>query len=329
MEYRRLGRSGLRVSALVLGTMNFGRPTPKEEAARIIDGALDAGINMIDCADVYNNGAAERILGQALRQDGKRQRVLLTSKVFNATGPGPNERGNTRHHIIKGCEASLRRLRTECIDIYYLHRTDPDVPQEESLAALDLLVRQGKIRYVACSTHPAWRTVEALHIARRCGYPQFICEQPPYNLLDRRVENEIIPMCRAYDLGVVAWAPLAHGVLAGRYPDAEVLPEGTRGTLREVFRQRIDAPGVAVGHKFANRALDKGCTAAQMAVAWVLHQPGVTASILGPRDLEQLESVLPALEVNLDSDDVAFCDQLVPPGGFVTSFFNTSQWMRP
>jgi len=329
MEYRRLGRSGLRVSTLVLGTMNFGRPTSEKEAVRIIDGALSAGINMIDCADVYNKGVAETILGRALSQGGKRQQVLLTSKVFNATGPGPNERGNTRHHIMHACEASLRRLRTDCIDLYYLHRTDPDVPQEESLAALDLLVRQGKIRYIACSTHPAWRTVEALHIARRYGYPQFICEQPPYNLLDRRVENEILPMCAAYDLGVLAWAPLAHGVLAGRYRKADEIPDGSRGSLRRVFRERITPAGVAVGARFAARARKKAVTAAQLAVAWVLHQPGVTGSILGPRNLGQLESLLPALEIRLDAADLDFFDDLVSPGGFVTSFFNTSKWMSP
>ena len=329
MEYRRLGRSGLKVSALVLGTMNFGNPTPEAEAFKMVDCALDAGINMIDCADAYNQGAAERILGRALQSGAKRGQVLLTSKVFNPTGPGPNAGGNTRHHIMQACDASLRRLGTDWIDIYYLHRNDPQVPQEESLAALDLLVRQGKIRYVACSTHPSWRTVEALHIARRCGYPQFVCEQPPYNLLDRRAENEIIPACRAYDLGVIAWSPLAHGVLAGRYRDAQRLPEGSRGTLRKVFRQRITTAGVEVGARFAAWAWNKGRSGAEMAVAWVLRQAGVTATILGPRDVGQLESTLSAVEVNLDPEDLQFCDQLVPPGDFVTSFFNTSKWMRP
>jgi aryl-alcohol dehydrogenase-like predicted oxidoreductase len=328
MKYRRLGRSGLQVSTLVLGTMNFGRPTEKAEAFRIVDAALDAGINLIDCADVYNDGQAEDILGEALRRDAKRSRVLLTSKVFNRTGPGPNDLGNTRHHIVESCEKSLRKLQTDHIDIYFLHRTDFNVPQEETLAALDFLVSQGKIRYVAGSTFPAWRTVEALLLAERYGYPKLVCEQPPYNLLDRRIENEILPMCRAYDMGVLAWSPLAHGVLAGRYADAAALPDGSRGTLRDVFRQRITDRGIDVGQRFVQKAESAGCSAAQLAVAWVLHQPGVTAALIGPRNPAQLESLLPAAEIRLDEPLLQFCDQLVPPGSFVVNYFNTTDWMR-
>lgn len=328
MQYRRLGRSGLQVSSLVLGTMNFGRPTERPAAFRIVDAAMAAGINLIDCADTYNDGEAERILGEALARDGKRPGVLVTSKVYNPTGPGVNARGNSRHHILEACERSLRQLRTDWIDIYYLHRHDPAVPQEESLAALDQLRREGKIRYTACSTFPAWCTVEALHLAERHGWPKFVCEQPPYNLLDRRVENEIVPMCRAYDLGIQAWAPLAHGVLTGRYTDAGGLPEGSRGTLREFFRERITPAGVAVGSRFAAWAAERGRSPAQLAVAWVLHQPGVTSALLGPRDPEQLADLLPAADLPLDAEDLAFCDRLVPPGRYVTSFFNTAPWMR-
>jgi aryl-alcohol dehydrogenase-like predicted oxidoreductase len=328
MEYRRLGRSGLQVSVLVLGTMNFGNPTEKDEAFRIVDAAIDAGVNLIDCADIYAGGESERIVGEALARNGRRKDVLITSKVFNRTGPGPNDLGNSRHHILEGCENSLRRLQTDYIDIYFLHRTDFNVPQEESLAALDLLVRQGKVRYIACSTHPAWRTVEALMLAEGHHYPKFVCEQPPYNLLDRRIENEMLPMCQAYDLGVLAWSPLAHGVLAGRYADAANLPEGSRGTLREVYRERITPAGVEVGKRFVQRAEEKACTPAQLAVAWVLHQPGVTSTILGPRTLAQFESLLPTVDVQLDEDDVKFCDELVPPGSFVTNYFNTSRWMK-
>lgn len=328
MDYRRLGRSGLQVSALVLGTMNFGRPTGKDEACRLVDAAIDAGINLIDCADIYNQGEAERLLGEAFRRNRHRGRVLLTSKCFNRMGPGPNDQGNTRYHIIAACEQSLQRLGTDVIDIYFLHRTDFAVPQEESLAALEHLQRAGKIRYIACSTHPAWRTVEALHLAERCGFPKFVCEQPPYNLLDRRIENEILPMCQAYDLGVLAWAPLAHGVLAGTYTQADNLPQGSRGTLRAVFRERITDKGIAAGRQFAGYAAQRGWPAAQMAVAWVLHQPGITAALIGPRNVAQLESLLPATQVALDESDLAFCDALVPPGRYVTSFFNTAAWMK-
>lgn len=327
MQYRRLGRSGLQTSSLVLGTMNFGRPTDKKESFRIVDAAVDAGINLYDCADIYVDGKSEIILGEAFKQNGRRRDVLLTTKVFNRTGPGPNDLGNSRHHIIEGCERSLLALQTDYIDIYFLHRTDFNVPQEESLAALDLLVRQGKVRYIACSTHPAWRTVEALMLSDRYNFPKFICEQPPYNLLDRRIENEILPMCRSFDLGIIAWSPLAHGVLAGRYTDASNLPEGSRGTIRNVFRERITQAGVEVGIQFAGKAAEKGCTAAQLAVAWVLHQPGITGTIIGPRNTEQLESLLPVLDISLDEDDLSFCDDLVPPGSYVTNYFNTTDWM--
>ena len=327
MEYRRLGRSGLQVSSLVLGTMNFGNPTAREEAIQIVDAAIDAGINLIDCADIYAKGESERILGEAFQRNNKRKDVILTSKVFNRMGPGPNDQGNSRHHILDACEQSLKRLKTDYIDIYFLHRSDFNVPQEESLAALDLLVRQGKVRHIACSTHPPWRTVEAMWLSDKHGYPGLICETPPYNLLDRRIENEIIPMCRAYDLGIISWAPLAHGVLAGRYTDASELPEGSRGTLRPVYRERITQRGVAVGKKFAMYADQKGCSAAQLAVAWVLHQPGITGAIIGPRNMDQYRSLLPAVDVKLDADDLKFCDELVMPGTHVTSYFNTSKWM--
>ncbi len=328
MQYRRLGRSGLQVSPLVLGTMNFGNPTEEEEAYAIVDAAVGAGINLIDCADIYNQGEAERILGEALKRNGRRHHVILTSKVYNRTGQGPNDQGNTRHHIIAGCEKSLKQLRTDYIDIYVLHRTDFNVPQEESLEALADLRQQGKIRYIACSTHPAWRTVEGLHLAERHGYPKFVCEQPPYNLLDRRIENEIVPMCRHYDLGIISWSPLAQGVLAGKYQDAEQLPEGSRASLRRVFRERVTPAGIAVGQQIVERAKAMACPASQLAVAWVIHQPGITGTIIGPRNVDQLNDLLPSLKVKLSSEDLAFFDELVPPGRYVTSFFNTAEWMK-
>jgi len=328
MKYRRLGRSGLRISPLVLGTMNFGNPTDKGEAFRIIDAAIEAGINLVDCADVYADGESERILGEALTPNRKRKEVFLTSKVFWRTGTGPNDQGNSKHHIMESCDASLKRLRTDYLDIYFLHRTDFDVHQEESLEAFDILVKQGKVRYIACSTHPAWRTVEALWISDRYHYPKFICEQPPYNLLDRRIENEIIPMCCAYDLGIITWSPLAQGVLACRYEDATNLPKDSRGTLKEAYAERITQRGIEVSLELSKRATEKGCTPAQFAVAWVIGQPGITGAIIGPRDLEQFESLLPALDITLDQADLEFCDALVSPGTYVSNHFNTSNWMR-
>jgi aryl-alcohol dehydrogenase-like predicted oxidoreductase len=329
MKYRRLGRSGLMVSELVLGTMNFGHKTGSPEAFSIIDASIDAGINLIDCADVYSDGEGERILGEALRGGGKRKSVFLTSKVFLRTGEGPNDAGNSRHHILEACENSLKRLKTDYIDIYFLHRTDFNVPQEETLAALDMLVQQGKIRYVGCSTHPAWRVVEAMWLADKHRYPKFICEQPPYNLLDRRVEMEVVPMCREYDLGIICWSPLAQGLLAGRYSTADRFPDGSRATEKAIFAERITADGIKTAARLNTLALRKSCPLTQLALAWILRQPGVTGTIIGPRTLSHLEEMLPACDLELDESDLAFCDTLVPPGGFVSDHFNTAGWNPP
>lgn len=328
MNYRRLGRSGLKISSLALGTLNFGNPTPKEEAIKIIDRAIDEGINLIDSADVYSDGESEGILGEALGRDGKRKKVFITSKVFMRTGPGPNDEGNSKHHIIESCEESLKRLKTDYIDIYFLHRTDFDIPQEESLAALDLLVKQGKVRYIGSSTHPAWRILEALWISDRCHYSKFVCEQSPYNLLDRRIENELIPMCQTFDLGLLTWSPLAQGILACRYKNPKNLPEGSRGKLKDVYAERITQKGIDVSFELAKRATEKGYLVSQFAIAWILQQPAVTGVILGPRTLEQFEELLPSLEIQLDQSDLEFCNKLVPPGGFVSNHFNTSLWMK-
>ena len=224
------------------------------------------------------------------------------------------------------CENSLKRLKTDYIDIYFLHRTDFNVPQEESLAALDLLVKQGKVRYIGCSTHPPWRTVEAWWIADKYHYPKFVCEQPPYNLLDRRAENEIVPMCKAYDLGIISWSPLAQGVLADRYQDANNLPEGSRGASKKIYGDRITQKGIEVAQQLAERARQKGCTLPQLAVAWILHQPGISGAIIGPRTWEHLSDLLPAADVHLDASDNKFCDTLVAPGTNVSDHFNTCRW---
>ena len=326
MQYRRLGRSGLKISELVLGTMNFGHQTDKTESFKIIDAAIDAGINLLDCADAYAEGRSERVIGEALTANGKRKDVFITSKVFLPVGDRPNDRGNSRHHIVEGCENSLRSLKTDYIDIYFLHRTDFSVPQEETLAAMDLLVRQGKVRHIGCSTHPPWRTVEAMWIADKHHYPKFVCEQPPYNLLDRRIETEIVPMCRAYDLGIISWSPLAQGVLAGRYQDAANLPADSRGAFKPIYAERITPQGIEVAQQLTARARHKGCTLSQLALAWILHQPGITGAIIGPRTEDHFNDLLPATGVHLDPSDLEFCDALVPPGMNVSDHFNTCRW---
>ncbi len=328
MQYRTLGRSGLKVSKLVLGTMNFGDPTERSESLRIIAGALDAGINVLDCADVYAGGESERIIGEALKGNGKRSKVLLISKVFMRTGDGPNDAGNTKHHILEACESSLQRLRTDHIDLYLLHRTDFDVPQEETLNALDHLIKQGKVRYIGCSTHPPWRTVEALWIAEKYHFPKFTCEEPPYNLLDRRAENEIIPMCRAYDLGVISWSPLAQGVLAGRYTNDKNFPPGSRGMQKAIYAERITRKGIEAALELAQRAQAKGCSTTQLAIAWVLHQPGITGTVIGPRTVAHLKDLLPSADLNLDEEDLDFCNKLVSPGTHVSDHFNTAGWVK-
>jgi aryl-alcohol dehydrogenase-like predicted oxidoreductase len=327
VKYRRLGRSGLMVSELVLGTMNFGRPTPKAESIRMIDAALGAGINLLDCADVYADGRSEEIVGAALNRNRRRREVFVTSKVFMRTGEGPNDAGSSKHHILDACEKSLRRLKTDYIDLYFLHRTDYNVPQEETLAAMDLLVRQGKVRHIGCSTFPPWRAVEALWIADRCRYPKFVCEQPPYNLLDRRAELQVLPMCRAYDMGVISWSPLAQGVLAGRYTDAGAIPAGSRGALKPIYAERITQPGIEAARRLAGRAAQKGVSLPQLALAWVLHQPGITAAIIGPRTIGHLKDLLAAAALELGAEDLEFCDALVPPRRNLSDHFNTSGWM--
>ncbi len=216
MTYRDLGRTGVQVSPICLGAMNFGGPTSEEDSVRIVDAAVDGGINFIDTANVYNAGESERIVGQALKQNGRRDQVVLATKAHGVMGPGPNDRGNSRYHLMRACEDSLRRLGTDHIDLYQIHRPSLEIPQDETLRALDDLVRSGKVRYIGCSTHPAWMVMEALMISERLGIARYISEQPPYNLLDRRIENELVPLAQRYGMALLPWSPLAGGILAGR-----------------------------------------------------------------------------------------------------------------
>ena len=327
MEYRVLGRTGVKVSALALGTANFADPTPEKEAKEILHRGVDAGINLIDTGDSYAKGEAERIIGRALKKSGLRQQVLIATKVFPPTGPGPNDRGSSRLHIMQACQDSLDRLQTDYIDIYFIHRFDPDTHQDETLSALDALVRSGRVRYVACSTHPAWRVMEALAISVRRGYARYCCEQPPYNLLDRRIENELVPLCQAHGLGLFPWSPIAQGVLTGRYADAKVYPEGSRAANRGgIYAERINEAGIEVGNRFVALAKEVGIPPIQLAVLWVKDQPGITAPIIGPRTLGHLEDLLPVGDMTLPDDVRRACDALVPPGSFVANFHNSAGW---
>ena len=329
MEYRTLGRTGVKVAPLCLGTDNFANPTPEAESVAIIERALDAGINLIDTSNSYAQGECERIIGRALAANGRRQQVILATKAHYPTGPGPNDRGNSRLHLMRACEDSLRRLQTDTIDLYQLHRPAFDIPIDETLGALTDLVRQGKVRYIGSSTAPAWKVMEALMVSELKGLVRFVSEQPPYNLLDRRIENELVPMCQAHGLAILPWTPLAMGVLAGRYSDAAAFPADSRASLRGgIYAQRVTARGIEIGKQFVQLANERGMSPAQLAVLWVKDQPGITAPLIGPRTVEQLEHFLPVLEMQLDESIRLACDELVPPGSVVANFHNSAPWMK-
>src|SRR4028119_801650 len=229
MEYRPLGRTGVKVSSLCLGCMMFGGKTAPDDSYAIIDRAIDAGINFLDTANVYSRGRSEEVTGAALKRNGKRQRIVLATKVHGRRADDdPNREGNSRRHIIEQCEASLRRLQTDYIDLYQIHRPDSTIPIDETLRALDDLIRDGKVRYIGTSTYAAWQVVESLAVSKELGLNRFICEQPPYNLLDRRIERELLPMCQTYGIATIPWAPIAGGLLSGKYRLNQPRPEGSR-----------------------------------------------------------------------------------------------------
>jgi aryl-alcohol dehydrogenase-like predicted oxidoreductase len=329
MEYRTLGRTGVKLAPLGLGTDNFANPTPEAECKEMINRALDTGINLIDTSNSYVKGESERIIGRALAANGCRHQVLLATKAHYPTGPGPNDQGNSRLHLLRACEDSLRRLQTDYIDLYQLHRPSFDIPIDETLGALTDLVRKGKVRYIGSSTAPAWKVMEALMVSELKGYVRFVSEQPPYNLLDRRIENELVPMCQTYGLGILSWSPLAHGLLAGRYAEAVNHPARSRASLRGgIYAERITARGIEVGNEFVQLAKERDISPAQLAVLWVKDQPGITAPLIGPRTMEQLEHFLPLLDLDLDEETRAACDELVPPGSAVANFHNSAPWMK-
>ena len=329
MQYRPLGRTGLKVSSLVLGTDNLANPTPEAESLAILDAAVAGGINLVDTSNSYAGGQAERLIGQWLRQRQRRDDVLIATKVFYPTGPGINERGLSRNHVVKACEDSLRRLGTDYIDLYQTHRPDPDTPIEETLAALDLLVRQGKVRYIGTSTSPAWQLAQAQHASTQLGLAHFVSEQSPYNLLERRIENELVSACQHYGLALFTWSPMAMGMLAGRYGVGDAPAPDSRAALRAgIYAERVTERGIAIGCQFAQLARAHGHDPAQLAYLWVKDQAGVTAPIIGPRTLAQLQQALPVADMALPDDIRVACDALVPPGDVVASFFNSAAWMR-
>ena len=331
MELRPLGRTGVKVSPLCLGAMMFGAwgNPDHDDSIRIIHRALDAGINFIDTADVYTAGESEEIVGKALA-GGRRDSIILATKVHGQMGSDPNHFGNSRRWILEEVDNSLRRLGTDWIDLYQIHRPHPGMDIDETLGVLTDLVRAGKIRYFGSSTFPPSQIVQAQWVAERRGRERFVTEQPPYSLLVRAIEAEVLPVCQEYGMGVIPWSPLAGGWLSGKYRKGADAPPSTRAeriplrfdlTLPENQR-KLDAADA-----LAQLAEDSGMTLIHMALAFVMQHPAITAPIIGPRTMEQLEAMLGAVDVTLDASILDRIDEIVPPG----TNFNTADagWTLP
>ena len=319
MEYRVLGRTGVEVSSLCLGAMMFGAwgNTDHEECHRIIQRALDAGINFIDTADVYSAGESEEIVGDFLGSIGqRRQDIVLATKVHGQMGEGRNRQGNSRRWIISECEASLRRLRTDYIDLYQVHRPSPGTDIDDTLSALSDLVHAGKIRYFGSSTFPAWMVVEAHWASERRGRERLSTEQPPYSILVRGIEGDLLQVCREYEMGVLSWSPLAGGWLSGRYGTGQ--ENKSRRAERMPARYDLSLPAnaakLAAVDQLSELAAKAGHSLSELAVAFVLAHPAVTSAIIGPRTMEQLTSLLDAANTLLGHDVLDAIDQIVPPG---------------
>jgi aryl-alcohol dehydrogenase-like predicted oxidoreductase len=317
MTHRPFGRTGVQVSPLCLGAMMFGAwgNPDHDESIRIIHRALDAGINFIDTADVYSRGESEEIVGKALQ--GRRDDVVLATKVHGSMGDDPNQFGNSRRWIVREVEASLKRLQTDYIDLYQIHRPEEDTDIDETLGALSDLVQAGKVRYIGSSTFPASQIVEAQWVARDRGRERFVCEQPPYSLLARGIEADVLPTCRRHGMAVIPWSPLAGGWLSGKWRKGQDAPQSSRAE-RMPARYDLSDPGnqrkLDAADALARLADEAGLTLIQLALAWVINHPAVTSAIIGPRTMEQLESQVGADEVVLDAAILDRIDEIVPPG---------------
>ena len=324
MDLRSLGRTGVQVSPLCLGCMMFGGKTGPEDSYAIIDRAIDAGINFLDTANVYSRGRSEEVTGEALKRNGKRHSIVLATKVHGRMDDNdPNAYGTSRRHIIEQCDASLKRLQTD-YDLYQLHRPRPEIAIDETLRALDDLVRAGKIRYIGTSTFAAWQVVESLWAAKEYGLNRTICEQPPYNLLDRRIERELLPMAQTYGIATIPWSPLAGGLLTGKYSRDTPPPAGSRFadvSSNPMLQRRMNDQIWDVIDGLKPLADEKDSSLSQFALAWVVHQPGVTSPIIGPRTMAQLEDNLKALDVTITDDDRAKIDSVIPPGRMVAPYY--------
>jgi aryl-alcohol dehydrogenase-like predicted oxidoreductase len=330
MEQRTLGRTGVHVTPLCLGAMMFGAwGEPDHEASiRIIHRALDAGINFIDTADVYSRGESEEIVGKALH--GRRESVVLATKFHGTMGDDPNEAGNSRRWMMREVEASLKRLQTDWIDLYQVHRWDPWTDHDETLGALSDLVAQGKVRYIGSSTYPAAQIVKAQFLARQRHLQRFVCEQPPYSILARGIEADVLPTCREFGMGAIAWSPLAGGWLSGRWrKGADALTSRRSAMIPQRYDLTIGAnqAKLEAADALARLAEESGISLIHMAIAFVIRHPAITAAIIGPRTMEQLESQLGAADVELDSAVLDRIDEIVAPGMTVNP--TDAGWTNP
>ncbi len=323
MEFTTLGRTGVQVSKACMGTMTFGwEPqdwgSVEEQAIKVGKKALDLGINFFDTADVYARGKSEEILAKVIK--GKREELVIATKCHGRmSDTDPNARGNSYRHIIRACEASLKRLGTDWIDLYQIHRPQPSIPIDETLRALDTLRQQGKILYAGSSTYAAWQLAEAHYVAKELGAAGFVCEQPPYNLLDRRIERELLPFCRTYNVAVIPWSPLAGGMLSGKYLDEK--PKAGRyvksdpmGRLEKLPRQKLI--------RFKALAEKNGMSMTTLALAWVASQPGITCPIIGARNEKQLKESVEACALRLDEKAMKKIDEIFDPGSMHISYYD-------
>jgi aryl-alcohol dehydrogenase-like predicted oxidoreductase len=312
MQYRALGRTGIKVSPYCMGAMMFGKlaNADHDDAAQIIHKALDFGINFVDTADGYSMGESEEIVGKALK--GRRDRVILATKVHRPMGDDPNQRGNSRRWLMQAVDGSLRRLQTDYIDLYQIHRPAPDTDIEETLSALTDLIRAGKVRTIGSSSFPVSEIIEAQWVTERRGLARFRTEQPPYSILDRGIEREILPTCERYGMGVMVWSPLSKGLLTGRYRKGQPLPDSLR--VKYMPKQMSDERSLDAVERLIPLAQEAGLSLTHMSLAFVMAHPAVTSAILGPRTMQQLDDLLAGAEVRLSDEILDKIDQIAPPG---------------
>lgn len=314
MNYVNLGRAGIKVSKVCLGAMTFGREADEETSYRILDTFVEKGGTFVDTANSYSNGGSEQVVGRWLKQRGNRDSIILATKVYGRWGQGPNDGGLSRIAIQRACEASLRRLQVEVIDLYQIHRWDPEVPPEETLEALTDLVRAGKVRYIGCSNVAAWQLAKCLRISERRLLARFVSLQPVFNALYRAIENELLPLCEDEGIGVICYNPLAGGVLTGKYARGKQPPKGSRlGDFDTYYKRYYYDQTFDVVEKFVAHAKARGITPAQLALAWVLGEKRITCPIVGARTLEQIKDSLGGLDVKLTAEEREQVPA-VPPG---------------